>query len=146
MDIVANVLDHKGVIVFTVRPDATILAAVQEMCGRRIGALLVCEGQQPVGIISERDLMNKVVLARRDPAATRVDEVMTTDVVCVSPRATIGEAMAIMTERHCRHLPVVDEGTLAGMVSIGDLVRWESCNQEHEIRMLTDYICGKYPG
>jgi CBS domain-containing protein len=116
------------------------------MCAEKVGALLVCDAGKPVGMFTERDLMNSVILARLDPATTTVGEVMSREVVYVEPTAAAAEAMAVMTERRCRHLPVASEGQLMGLISIGDLVRWASRNQEFEIRKLTDYIHGKYPG
>ncbi len=146
MDTIGQILKEKGSAVHTAAPKDSVLQAVDTMCGRKVGSLIVCDQGSPVGIITERDLMTDVVLARRDPAATRVEEVMATDVVCVDPSTPAEEAMAIMTEKRCRHLPVVDEGRIVGVVSIGDLVRWASRNREYEVRMLTDYIHGKYPG
>ena len=146
MDTVGHILKEKGHAVYTTAPKDSVLHAVETMCGKKVGSLLVSEGGAPVGIITERDLMTDVVLARRDPATTRVEDVMATDVVCVDPSTPTEEAMAIMTERRCRHLPVVEGSKIVGVISIGDLVRWVSRNQEFEIRMLTDYIHGKYPG
>jgi len=146
MDTIAHILKEKGNQVHQASPDATVLQAVQAMCATRVGAILVCEGNVPVGMFTERDLMTHVILARRDPTVTKVAEVMSRDLVVIEPATRAEEAMAIMTERRCRHLPVLDEGKLAGVLSIGDLVRWASRNQEFEIRKLTDYICGKYPG
>lgn len=145
MESVGSILDEKGSKVFTVRPEATVLEAVEEMCKLRVGALLVCEGSAPVGMFSERDLMVRVILARRDPATTPVGEVMTHDVVCVPRDTGAAEAMAIVTERRCRHLPVVEDGKVTGVVSIGDLVRFISQNQAYEIQMLKDYVNGRYP-
>ena len=124
----------------------TILHAVDRMCEARVGALLVMDGSRPIGIVSERDLMTRVLLKRRDPATTRVSEVMTPDVVAVSCEASPEEVMAIMTDRRCRHLPVIENDSIIGIVSIGDVVRWASDSQEVQIRMLEDYIAGKYPG
>ncbi len=146
MDTVGHILKDKGNIVHTASPKDSVLHAVETMCGKKVGSLLVSEAGRPVGIITERDLMIDVVLARRDPAATRVEEVMATDVVCVDLSTPAAEAMAIMTERRCRHLPVLEGSEIVGIVSIGDLVRWVSRNHEFEIRMLTDFIHGKYPG
>lgn len=146
MDTVGHILKEKGSAVHTTTPAATVLEAVEAMCSKKVGSLLVCIEGSPVGIITERDLMTDVVLAKRDPAKTRVDEVMAIDVVCVDPNTPAAEAMAIMTEKRCRHLPVLEGSQVVGLVSIGDLVRWVSRNQEFEIRMLTDYILGKYPG
>lgn len=147
MDTIGHILKEKGSReVFSLPPTATALQAAQEMCTHRIGALLVREGDMPVGIVSERDLMVRVLLAGRNPAETPLGEVMTKDVVCVNEDVTAESAMAIMTEKRFRHLPVVHQSRITGLVSIGDLVRWASRNQEFEIRMLTGYICGTYPG
>jgi CBS domain-containing protein len=145
MDNIAKILGDKGLTVHTIAPTATVLEAAEKMSAARVGALIVGDQGAPAGIFSERDLMTRVILARKNPATTSVGEVMTTDVVCVEPNISMTEAMAIMTSRRCRHLPVVSGGALAGMVSIGDLVRWTSRNQEFEILRLTEYIHGKYP-
>ena len=145
MESVGNILDEKGSQVHTARPDVTVFEAVREMCRHRVGALLVTDQNAPVGMISERDVMVRVILAGRDPATTTVGEVMSRDVVCVSREVRAAEAMAIVTQRRCRHLPVVDEGRVTGMISIGDLVRFISQNQEYEIQMLRDYVNGRYP-
>ena len=145
MDTIARILAEKGSQVCALEPSATVVAAVERMCAERIGALLVCEGGEPVGVFSERDLMTRVILAQRDPRQTTLAQVMTRDVVCVDPDTSFSEAMAIMSERRCRHLPVVRESRLVGIISIGDLVRWASRDQQFHIRMLTNYIHGKYP-
>jgi len=146
MDTVQQILKEKGSDVLKATPGDTVVEAVERMCSKRVGALLVCEGGHPVGMFTERDLMTKVILGRLDPAKTTVGEVMSREVVYVEPTAATAEAMAVMTERRCRHLPVASSGKLLGIVSIGDLVRWASRNQEFEIRKLTEYIHGKYPG
>jgi CBS domain-containing protein len=146
MDTIKRILRDKGDAVYKVPPEATVMQAVETMSKRHVGAVLVCTGCECSGIFTERDLMNRVVLAGLDPSATRVGDVMTADIACIQPSTSAAEAMAIMTERRCRHLPVVENGAIVGMVSIGDLVRLESGNQQFEIRMLTDYIHGKYPG
>mgnify|MGYP000312525628 CR=1 FL=1 len=147
MATIATVLAEKGSReVISVPPTATVRQAVEVMCGARVGAVLVCEGRTPCGILSERDLMVRVILAGHDPNTTLVQDVMTKEVACIGPDATVAEAMAVMTERRCRHLPVVESGEVVGLVSIGDLVRHESQGKEFTIRMLTDYISGKYPG
>jgi CBS domain-containing protein len=116
------------------------------MCAAKVGAVLVCTGSACAGIFSERDLMTRVILQRRDPLTTRVSDVMTADVAAVGPGVSTEEAMAIMSDHRCRHLPVIDGGQVIGLVSIGDLVRHESRDQDFEIRTLTEYILGKYPG
>jgi CBS domain-containing protein len=146
MDTVGTILKQKGHEVHHMGPKASVKDAVEKMCAVHIGAVLVVEAERPVGIFTERDLMTRVILEHKEPASTLVEEVMTADVVCVPVETRLGEAMAIMTEQRCRHLPVVDEGRVVGIVSIGDLVRQQSRNQKFEIRMLTNYICGTYPG
>ncbi len=146
METVGQILTEKGATVYSVKPGATVLEAVDEMCRRHVGAILVCDDGHPRGMFSERDLMVRVVLRRRDPLVTRVDEVMTREVVGVGQDTSVNEAMAIMTQRRCRHLPVMSDGRVVGMISIGDLVRRASRHQEYEIRMLQDYISGRYPG
>lgn len=140
MDTVGEILREKGSRVVTASPEETVFEAVDRMCTERVGSVLVCEGLAPIGTFTERDLMLRVVCAGLDPRSTRLAEVMTREVVCVRPDTKRKEAMAILTERRCRHLPVVDEGRVAGLVSIGDLVRAESSSQAFEIRMLRDYV------
>jgi CBS domain-containing protein len=146
MDNLAAVLQEKGSTVHTIAPQATVLAAVEKMCAEKIGALLVWQEGWPLGIFTERDVMARSILKQHDLTHITIAEVMTKDVVCVSSEATTLEAMALMTDRRCRHLPVIDHGKVVGLVSIGDLVRWISRRQEFEIRKLTDYICNTYPG
>ena len=140
MESVGDILGEKGCTVYTTRSAATVLEAVQLMAAKRIGALLVSVDERPVGILSERDIMVRVILERRDPATTAVGDVMTREVVCIEPTTRGEEAMAIMTERRCRHLPVMRGGRVEGMISIGDLVRCAAREYEFEIRMLTDYV------
>jgi CBS domain-containing protein len=144
MESVREILDDKGWMVHSIGPEASVHRAVEAMCERRVGALLVTADGAPLGMFSERDVMTRVILARRDPERTPVAEVMTREVLCVEPATRARVAMAVMTERRCRHLPVVEDGRVVGLLSIGDLVRWASREQELEIRMLTDYVRGAY--
>jgi CBS domain-containing protein len=144
MDTVADVLQYKGSTVHIVAPTTPVFSAVEEMCEKHIGALLIYSARVPLGIFTERDLMRRVILARKDPMTTLVQDVMTTDIACVSPDIYVREAMAIMTERRCRHLPVVSGSEVVGMISIGDLVRCMSQEQAFEIQLLTDYVRGSY--
>jgi CBS domain-containing protein len=147
MTTINDILDTKGHDIHTVRLEATVFAAVEEMCRLRVGALVAMGADgEPAGMLSERDIMGRVLLARRDPDTTRVVDVMTTELVCIAPEASVTEAMAIMTERRCRHLPVVVEGCVVGLVSIGDLTRSVSEQEEFTVRYLNDYISGRYPG
>jgi CBS domain-containing protein len=144
MDTVEEILKDKGGDVYAISPRASVLQAVELMCARRVGALLVATTEATLGIVSERDVLSRVILDGRAPDETSVEQVMTRAVACVRPTTTAREAMAVMTERRCRHLPVVAEGGVVGMVSIGDLVRWASREQASEIRMLTEYVSGGY--
>jgi signal-transduction protein with cAMP-binding, CBS, and nucleotidyltransferase domain len=144
MDTIEDILADKGRAVHAIMPHATVLAAVEQMCSLRVGALLVATAEATLGIISERDVLSRVILEGREPSDTRVEHVMTRAVACVHPTTKTREAMAIMTERRCRHLPVVEDWGVVGMVSIGDLVRWASREQAMEIRMLTEYVHGGY--
>ncbi len=146
VDTLDAVLAHKGNTVHWVAPESSVLEAVRKMNQERIGAVLVCSGGTPVGIFTERDVLCRVVDQGRDPYITRVRQVMTTELATVKPSTTIEEAMAVITDRRCRHLPVMEGGTLRGMVSIGDLTRWASRHQEFHIQDLVNYITSKYPG
>ena len=141
-----TMLEEKDPTIPTVDPDTSILEAVGKMCQVRVGALLVERFGKPVGILSERDIMTRFLLERRDPVDTRVEEVMTPDVLCIDPDRSPEEAMSLMTERRVRHLPVMEGRSVIGIVSIGDLVRWASRNQEFEIRTLREYVTGVYAG
>ena len=145
-DTLEAVLASKGPALHYVIPEATVLDAVRKMNEEHIGAVLVCISGEMVGIFTERDVLCRVVDSDRDPAATRVVEVMTSEVVAVRSTTTVEEAMAVISEQRFRHLPVVDNGELKGLVSSGDLTRWASRNQEGHIRDLMDFITGKYPG
>lgn len=145
-NLLSDVLRDKGTVVHTVAAEATVAAAVRRMNDERIGALLAVDGTAVVGIFTERDVLVRVVDAARDASQTRVAEVMTRSVVHVRPTTAVDEAMAIMTERRCRHLPVFDGRRLCGMVSIGDLTRWVIKDQSIEIKDLVGYIQGNYPG
>jgi CBS domain-containing protein len=140
------VLADKGPAVYAIEPGATVVEAVRQMNEKGIGALLVLESDRPVGIFTERDVLRRVVDAGLDPRATRVRDVMTVDLLVVGPSTRVEEAMAIMTNRRLRHLPVMDGGRLLGMVSIGDLTRWVTREQQHHIEHLVEYITGRRPG
>jgi CBS domain-containing protein len=104
------------------------------------------EGKALLGIFSERDLMTRVLLSRRDPATTRVKDVMTHRAICVGVGAAPREAMVLMTNRRVRHLPVVRDSRIVGIVSIGDMVRWSLQHREREVEELRGYVVGQYPG
>jgi CBS domain-containing protein len=140
------ILEEKGRELHVTAPEATVIEAVDLMCRARVGALLVMQSDMLVGIFSERDVMSRVVLVGLDPNRTCVGEVMTRNVVCVETDVSPDEAMAIITSRRLRHLPVVAGRRVVGVVSIGDLVRWAIRDREQSIEQLRDYVTGKYPG
>lgn len=126
-----------------VSPSATVLDAAMMMNAWRVGAVVVKEGERLAGIFTERDVLRRVVAAGRDPARTRVSEVMSVDVICCQPDTTVEEARAIFKTKRVRHLPVLAvDGQLHGVVSIGDLNAWSLRGQEVEIRYLKEYLYG----
>ncbi len=143
---VNSVLERKGRDTYSLAPDATVIEAVSVMAENGVGSVLVKNGGELVGIFSERDYARKIVLRGRSSKETRVSEVMSTPVQFVTPDCTVDEAMAIMTEIRIRHLPVLKDGEVVGVVSIGDLVRWIVDEQAAELDHLHAYITGQYPG
>jgi len=137
-----DIIRFKGKTVHAVRPDDTVLAALGVMAEHDIGAVLVVEGDELLGILSERDYARKVVLLGRASRDSPVRLIMTANVVCVPPNRTVAECMGLMTERRCRHLPVVENGRVIGLISIGDLVKATIDEQEFTINQLKNYIAG----
>ncbi len=130
--------------VLSIEPDETVFTALQRMAEFDIGALLVCTGDRLVGILSERDYARKCVLMGHHSKETKVEQIMTTQVRSVMPEHTVDECLAIMTEHHFRHLPVLQGDRVVGLVSIGDLVKWVMNSQEQAIGALESYITGGY--
>ena len=144
MATVSEILALKGSQVFSVGPDATALDAATLMNDHKIGSLLVMDGGSVVGIITERDLMRRVLVERRDPTQALVRDVMTSEIVCCQPHTSLDEARSVLKNRRIRHLPVLDgDGQLCGMVSIGDLNAHEAHDHEVTIHVLEDYIHGR---
>ena len=140
---VSDILDGKGRKVLEIDGDSTVLDAVTKMVEGNVGSLLVRDGGRLAGIVTERDYLRRVTLEGRDERTTPVREIMTKELVYVSPDASVEECMAVMTERRIRHLPVLDdEQAVVGVVSIGDLVKFQSREQSVQIKFLTDYISG----
>jgi IMP dehydrogenase len=140
---ISDILDAKGRDVLQIDASATVLDAVKAMVGGNVGALIVTEAGQLAGIVTERDYLRRVTLEGRDEQTTPVREIMSAPFVYLGPDATIEECMAIMTERRFRHLPVLDdERELVGIVSIGDVVKFQSQEQGVQIKFLTEFISG----
>jgi len=141
---VEEILQKKGREVWTISPNATVMDALKLMAEKEIGALVVTHEDEVAGIISERDYARKVILKNRASATTKVKEIMTEKVYYVGPKTTVDECLALMTQKSIRHLPVLKNGDLVGLISIGDVVKAVIESQETEIRQLSDYITGKY--
>ena len=137
---VSQILERKGGIVVSIAEDQPVLDAVRLMAEHHIGAVVVLRGTDLVGIASERDYARKVALQGRSSSDTPVATIMSSPVVCVGPMESVADCMAIMTERHIRHLPVLDGGRMIGVVSIGDLVKEVIEDQKQEISYLQAYI------
>jgi CBS domain-containing protein len=137
-----DILRFKGRTVHAVRPDDTVLAALGVMAEHDIGAVLVLDGDEIAGILTERDYARKVALVGRASKDSPVRAIMTVDVVCVPPSHTVEACMGVMTERRVRHLPVVEGNRVVGLVSIGDLVKATIDEQEFTINQLKNYIAG----
>ena len=141
---IRDILRRKGEDVYSVGPLATVIDAVNAMNDHHVGSVLVSEGGYPVGIFSERDVLVRVVAAHRDPRQTLVRDVMTTRLYTASPDDTLLEVMRLMTDRRCRHVPVMEGDLLIGLVSIGDLTKATQHNLRQEVRELSSYIGGPY--
>ena len=140
---VADILAIKGSGVCEIAPEATVYEAIQKMVQANVGSLVVGTGGALAGIFTERDHLRRVTLEDRDPRTTPVRQVMTERVICVEREMSIRDCMAIMTRERIRHLPVLEGGRVVGVISIGDLVKHMSKEQEIEIRCLTDYVSGR---
>ena len=140
---IQNLLDKKGHDVYSIQADKTVYEAITEMDVRNVGGLIVKKGEEVVGIVTERDDMRKVIRRHRSSKETAVEKIMTRTLVSITPDQTIREAMTLVTEKRCRHLPVFKDGQLVGILSIGDLVKALIATQEFEIQVLQDYISSR---
>lgn len=137
------ILDGKGCDVATVKREATVLDAARLMNERRIGAVVVTEGEKVVGIFTERDILNRVVASQLPPAETKVGTVMTSPMACCRRDTPLAQCKNVMTDQRIRHLPVVEDGHLFGMISSGDILASESVDQQHTIEYLHEYLYGR---
>ena len=143
---VGTMLHRKGSHVWSIAPDAMVFEAIKMMAEKNIGALLVMDGSgKLLGIVSERDYARKVILQGHSSRETPVRDIMTRELVTVSPKETVSDCMRLITEKRIRHLPVMVGDKLQGLLSIGDLVKWIMAAQEMTIDQLEKYIVGEYP-
>ncbi|MGZ8454306.1 MAG: CBS domain-containing protein [Candidatus Binatia bacterium] len=142
MQTIRDILRVKGTDVWCIEPDATVFDALQRMAEKEVGALVVTDGAQVVGLISEREYARKVVLEGRTSPTTLVKEIMITPVMYIHLDQTIEECMSLMTEKRTRHLPVIEDGKLVGLISIGDIVKSIIADQRFLIEQLVRYVSG----
>jgi CBS domain-containing protein len=142
---ISAILNRKGSEVWCVAPGQSVYEAIEMMADKAVGVLLVISDDKLVGIISERDYARKVVLRGRSSKATRIEEIMTSPVIFVTPKHTVDDCMVVMTNHRIRHLPVMENNRLVGIISIGDLVKWIISQQDERIQQLETYITGSYP-
>ena len=144
-DSVHLILKHKGGEIWSVSPEQSVYEAIEKMADREVGALLVISEGKLVGVVSERDYARKVILKGRSSKDTLVKEIMTRQVIHITADQSVDECMTIMTNHRIRHLPVMEGVRLVGMISIGDLVKWNITEKEEKIKQLEHYIAGGYP-
>ncbi|MBM3394588.1 MAG: CBS domain-containing protein [Betaproteobacteria bacterium] len=140
MKTVQQILESKSLKLLAVSPDATVYDALKLMAEKEVGALLVLEDEHLAGIFSERDYARKVILHGKSSKETRVQEIMTAKVVCVAPLQTMDQCMALMTDKRVRHLPVIDNNKVVGIISIGDAIKEVIADQQFQINQLEQYI------
>ena len=139
----AKILEEKGDEVLAIEADASVFEAIKRMVEANVGALLVTDGGDIAGIVTERDYLRRVTLKGRTDKETAIREIMSSPLIVATPEMTIDECMALMTDRRIRHVPVVEDGQVVGIVSIGDVVKFKSNQQSYEIQYLHEYISAR---
>ncbi len=142
MSTVSKVIEKKGSDILSVSPDTVVFDAIKKMAERSAGTALVMEGDQLVGLISERDFIRKIYLQNKCGESVKVGEIMSTELTTVSPDEQLENCMTIMTEKRIRHLPVLEDGKVVGIISIGDIVKFMAEQKDFEIKNLQSYISG----
>lgn len=142
MKLVQHLLDRKGRELISIVQDASVYDAIKLMADRAVGSLLVMDGSDLKGIVTERDYARKVIIKGRSSESTEVGEIMSTDIISATSQQSVNDCMTLMTDRRIRHLPVVDDGEVVGLISIGDLVQAIISDQQEEIEQLGHYISG----
>ena len=143
---VTILLKEKSTSVYCIAVNSTVDAAVSEMNRQRVGSIIVKDAEKVVGVFTERDVLTRIVAAGRDPKTTTVSEVMTPDFLSITQGTSVEDAMQMMTDKRVRHLPVIDDQQLIGLISIGDVTRWLLKVNEMEAENLRNYVFGEYPG
>lgn len=143
---VSDILRHKGNNVVQIERDLSVYQAIERMVDENVGSILVTDNGSVVGLFSERDYLRRVTLQGKRAEDTRVEDVMTTELIYVEPAFTVGACLAIMSRQKIRHLPVISDGELCGVISIGDCVRTISDDAQANVQYLTEFITGRYPG
>jgi CBS domain-containing protein len=146
MHTLQQIVEMKGCAVHATQPTAMVIEAVEQMCRLHVRALVVGELDEPLGIIAERDVLERVVLRGLDPKNTPVEAAMTTPLFSLPADSPPSMALEFMRQHKLHQVPIVGDESLIGVLSSGDLMRWAAQAQEHEILTLTEYFCGKYPG
>lgn len=142
---IATLLEHKGAAVRSVASTVSVSDAVKEMNRHKIGSVLVTDGERLAGIFTERDVLTRVIAADLDPKNTPITRVMTANVLTVAPDTTVQQMMDLFTEKRCRHMPVIKDGAILGVISIGDVSRWVANSHRAEAEALRQYVSGGLP-
>jgi CBS domain-containing protein len=137
---IRDILNEKGQNIYAVNPQTTVYESLEKMSEHDVGSMLVMEGDKLLGIFTERDYMKKIILQNKASKTTMIKEIMTTNPVCITPSDSVDNAMSIMTKQRCRHLPIIEESKIIGVVSIGDLVKKKISAMDATIKYLSDYI------